>query len=60
MSYRTFKRSCTNWEQFSSADKITDETGLTYSEARERCQDFNDNRSAEEIESGTKLEFEEE
>ena len=58
--YRTFKRSCNNWAEFASAEKIEIETGLTYAEARERCKEFNDNRTEAEKEAGTKLEFEEE
>lgn len=57
MSYYTFLRSARNFEEFASAPKITQETGLTYSEARAACQEYNNNRSAEEIEAGTKLEF---
>ena len=60
MTYRTFKRSARNWEEFASARKITDETGLTYEEARERCQEYNENRTAEQERKGTKLEFERE
>jgi len=33
--YKTFKRSCTNWNEFSTARKITEETGLTLEQARE-------------------------
>jgi hypothetical protein len=57
-TYRTFKRSARNFEEFSSAEKIEVETGLTYSEAREQCEDFNNIRSDEEIAAGTKMEFE--
>ena len=60
MSYRTFKRSARNFEEFSAAEKIEVETGLTISEARLACLDFNSNRNASEEEMGTKLEFEEE
>lgn len=60
MSYRTFKRSARNFEEFASAEKIEVETGLTISEALLACHDFNTNRSAAEEEMGTKLEFEEE
>lgn len=55
--YKTFKRSATNWKQFGSARKITEETGLTYDQARERCEAFNNNRSTAQIRRGTKLEF---
>ena len=59
-TYKTFKRSCTNWKQFSSARKITEEIGLTYDEARQRCEEFNVNRTPAQIRKGTKLEFTEE
>ena len=57
MTYKTFKRSCKNWEQFATARKITEETGLTYEQAQERCTEFNQNRTAAQIRRGTKLEF---
>lgn len=60
MAYRTFKRSATNWQQFGSARKITDERGLTCEEARQRCRDYNSNLTARQIRKGTKLEFEQE
>lgn len=56
-TYKTFKRSCNNWEEFGNARKVTDETGLTYEEAQRRCQRFNDNRTAAQKRRGTKLEF---
>lgn len=59
-TYRTFKRSARSFEEFAKARKIPDEDGLTYSEARDRCEAFNMDRSPEEIERGTKLEFEDE
>jgi len=59
MSYYTFKRSATNFEEFATARKIHDQGGLTRDEARERCKEFNDNRTAAQIQAGTKLEFEE-
>ena len=55
--YKTFKRSCTNWEQFSSARCITESTGLTLEQARAECQQFNDNRTSAQIRKGTKMEF---
>ena len=55
--YKTFKRSATNWQTFASARKITEETGLTYEQARERCEQFNNNRTSAQIRKGTKLEF---
>lgn len=56
--YRTFKRSCTDWESFGSARKTTVDRNLTYSEAQRQCERFNDNRTAAQIRKGTKLEFE--
>lgn len=55
--YRTFKRSCTCWGQFASARKITEETGLTYEQAVQRCDQYNNNRTPAQIRKGTKLEF---
>lgn len=55
--YKTFKRSCTNWKQFGSGRKITEETGLTYDQARQRCEEFNKNRNSRQIRKGTMLEF---
>jgi hypothetical protein len=55
--YRTFKRSCVNWAQFASARKMTEDTGLTYEQARQRCEDFNNNRTSAQIRKGTKMEF---
>lgn len=57
MAYKTFKRSATGWKSFGSSRKITVETGLTYSQARERCQEFNANRTPAQIRKGTMLEF---
>jgi hypothetical protein len=59
-SYRTFKRSARNFQEFSSARKITEERGLSLETARARCAEFNDNRSAAQIRKGTKLEFDSE
>ena len=55
--YKTFLRSCTDWKSFSSARKITQDTGLTYEEAQRRCADYNDNRTPRQIRKGTKMEF---
>jgi hypothetical protein len=57
MTYKTFKRSCTNWKQFAKARKITVDTGLTYEEAQRRCDEYNDNRTPAQIRKGTKMEF---
>ena len=58
--YYTFKRSARNWREFAEAEKITQETGLTFTEAREACLQFNSNLTEAEQEAGTKLEFTEE
>ncbi len=57
-TYRTFLRSCTSWQSFAKAKKIEQESGLTLAQARELCRDFNSNRNSDEIEMGTKMEFE--
>ena len=59
-TYRTFIREATNWEEFAKAEKAEIDTGLTLSEARDNCREFNDNRDADEVASGTKMEFESE
>jgi hypothetical protein len=58
--YRTFLRSARNWQEFSSNPKIEVDTGLTLTEARRQCEEYNAERSESEIEAGTKMEFEEE
>jgi hypothetical protein len=55
--YKTFKRSATNFEQFAHARKVTEDTGLTYEQALERCEQFNNNRTTAQVRKGTKLEF---
>lgn len=55
--YTTFKRSCTSFETMARARKITEETGLTYEQAKLRCEEFNNNRTPAQIRKGTKLEF---
>lgn len=57
-TYRTFIRSARNWEEFANNPKIEQETGLSYDEARDACQQFNSNLTEKEIELGTKMEFE--
>lgn len=62
--YKTFKRSykidpthpwVTN--NFLRGRKMTEETGLSYKTARQRCEEFNSNRSAAQKRKGTMLEF---
>jgi len=55
--YKTFKRSANSFGEFSRARKFTVDTGLTYEQARNACEQFNNNRSAQQIRKGTKLEF---
>ena len=59
-TYRTFLRSARNWKEFAEAEKIEQETGLSADEARDACQAYNENRSEDEVDAGTKLEFEKE
>ena len=56
--YRTFKRSCTDWQSFASARKYLDMFWNTAEQARTRCQEMNDNLSKAQIRRGTKYEFE--
>jgi len=55
--YKTFLRSCTNWREFGKARKITQDTGLTYEQAWQRCQDYKARRTPRQIKKGTMLEF---
>ena len=55
--YKTFTRSCTDWKSFGAARKRTVETGLTATQAYQRCQEYNANRTPAQIRKGTKLEF---
>jgi hypothetical protein len=55
--YKTFKRSATGWKSFAQSRKMTEEVGLTYEQARQRCKDFNDNRNSQQIRKGTMMEF---
>jgi len=55
--YKTFKRSCTNWKEFGKSRKITVDTDLTFSQAQERCQEFNENRTKAQIRKGTMMEL---
>lgn len=57
MTYKTFIRSCRNWEEFAKARKRTVDTGLTYDEAVRACERYNRNRSRAQIKRGTKMEF---
>lgn len=59
-TYCTFKRSARNFAEFSSAEKIPVDSGLTYTEAKDACREFNANRTEAEEEAGTKMEFTEE
>ena len=59
-TYRTFTRSCTNWEEYASARKTSCSHGLSVEEARSSCDRYNKNRTASQIRRGTKMEFESE
>lgn len=56
-TYKTFKRSATDWASFASARKIIVDRGLTYDEALRACKRFNESRTAAQIRKGLKLEF---
>jgi len=58
MSYRTFKRTCTDWKSFGRARKIEDMRGLSYEEARNRCAALNSELTPAQKRRGTKYEFE--
>lgn len=55
--FTLFIRSATNFEEFSRADKHVVAGGLSQPEAHAACKNFNDNRTEEEIELGTKMEY---
>jgi hypothetical protein len=59
-TYTVFKRSATDFQSFAKARKIIQRRGLSVEDARKMCNDFNDNRTAAQIRTGTKLEFERE
>lgn len=56
-TYKTFKRSARNWDEFATARKFTVSRGLSLEEARRQCDLWNGNRTAAQIQRGTKLEF---
>lgn len=58
--YRTFKRTCTNFEEFAKARKIHHRGNLTYEQAQEICRVYNGGRSPSQIKRGVKMEFERE
>ncbi len=60
MTYKTFLRSARNFEEFASAEKIEQETGLTLQQAQDSCLIYNGNRTQDEKDAGTKMEFESE
>lgn len=59
-TYQTFLRSANSFAELASAEKIIQETGLSYSEAQDACREFNAHRTESEKEAGTKMEFTEE
>lgn len=56
-TYKTFKRSCTNWRTFAKGRKITVDTRLSYAEARAQCELYNASRTAAQVRKGTMMEF---
>ena len=56
-TYKTFIRSCVDWKSYAKARKITQDTGLTYDEARNRCNEYNAHLTSRQIRKGTKMEF---
>lgn len=56
-TFKTFKRSATNFTQFAAARKITVDRGLTQDEARRACEAFNASRTPSQVRRGTKMEF---
>lgn len=59
-NYRVFSRACRNWEQFATATKRTIKRNITLQECREICDEFNNNRTYQQISKGVKYEFEQE
>ena len=59
-TYRVFRRTAANWEQFAKARKTTQKRGLTYGEAQRCCERYNAERTSAQIRAGTKFEFEQE
>jgi hypothetical protein len=65
MSYTTFIRSyCPKHKEphglsnnFLRGRKITQSTGLTEQEARNRCEAYNNNRNSRQIRKGTMMEY---
>jgi hypothetical protein len=57
-NYRTFKRTCTDWESYSKARKIEDMSNLTYSEAARRAERLNESLTPAQKRRGTRYEFE--
>ncbi len=55
--FYTFLRSCRNWREFASAEKHVQDTGLTFAQARDACQRYNETLTDSEKEAGTKMEF---
>ena len=56
-TFRVFKRSARNWDEFAKQRKLTVRTGLTLAEARQMCREWNNNRTAQQRSSGTMYEF---
>ena len=59
-TYRVFKRSARNFDEFARARKQTIERGLSYSDAQRICVQWNKERTPAQEKRGTKYEFERE
>jgi len=59
-TYKVFKRTAKNFQEFAKARKFSIAFGVSYTHAVEICKNFNENRSDKQIKDGTKYEFEKE
>jgi hypothetical protein len=57
-TWRVFLRSATNFQEFATNPKKHITSGISRSAALSICRAFNEHRGPEEIEKGTKMEFE--
>lgn len=58
-SFRVFKRSARNFEEFAKAKKHTVQRWLSYDEAQQVCREHNAALTPAQVRRGTKYEFEE-
>jgi hypothetical protein len=59
-TYRVFRRTARNWSEFASARKRVVRRGLSITEARRMCEEWNKDRSPSQVRRGEKMEFESE